>query len=78
MEDNFNQELYNLCHGIRTQMIVTLNKNYSESKVEDGLIKTAIAKHKANPKISRVVIAALESVDNYIISVSSAYFSREN
>ena len=77
MEDNFNQELYNLFHGIRTQMIVTLNKNYPES-MEDGLIKTAIAKHKANPKIPGAVIAALESVDNYIISVSSSYFSREN
>ena len=56
---DFNQDLYNLCYGIREQMIASLNKNYPESRIDSDLIKETIAKHKANTKIPREIIRAL-------------------
>lgn len=73
---DFNQEMYNLCHEIRDRMIATLNKNYPESNSKCNLIKEAIAKHKANMKIPREIIRALEDVDSYVTNVSSSYFTR--
>lgn len=72
----FDQEMYNLCHDIRTQMITVLNKNYPESRADSDIIKEVIAKHKANMKIPREIIIALEDVDHYVTNVSSSYFTR--
>ena len=75
---DFNQELYNLCYGIREQMLITLNKNYPESKANADIdfIKDAVAKHKANPRIPKEIITALESAHNYVTNISSSYFNQ--